>query len=87
MSLVDEGLVKQFLDLIGIQITTASGGYIAFLVVSILIGLIVITFSMFLFKFLVYVPTSDTPSTSTSLYVTLTVEFAGIFPTHSNECF
>lgn len=55
MTLVDSGLVKQFLDMIGIQITTASGGYIAFLVVSILIGLIVITFSMFLFKFLVYV--------------------------------
>lgn len=55
MTLVDSGLVQQFLDLIGIQITTASGGYIAFLVVSILIGLIVITFSMFLFKFLVYV--------------------------------
>ena len=55
MTLVDSGLVKQFLDLIGIEITTASGGYIAFLVVSILIGLIVITFAMFLFKFLVYV--------------------------------
>lgn len=55
MTLVDSGLVKQFLDLIGIQVTTASGGYIAFLVCSILIALIVITFSMFLFKFLVYI--------------------------------
>ena len=55
MTLIESGLVKQFLDLIGIEITTASGGYIAFLVVSILIGLIVITFAMFLFKFLVYV--------------------------------
>ena len=34
MTIVDSGLVQQFLDLLGVELTTATGHYVAFLAVS-----------------------------------------------------
>lgn len=54
MTIVVGGLVDQFLDVIGIQVTTMTGYYIVFLTVSCLLGVTLISLMGLLFRFLVY---------------------------------
>ena len=54
MNITDGGIISQFLDLLGVQVTTATGDYVAFLVSASLAAVCVITFTILLFKFLVY---------------------------------
>lgn len=55
MSFTTDGLIRQFLDVLGVTIETASGHNIAFLAFSALFGLCITAFMVLLFKFLVYI--------------------------------
>lgn len=54
MTLTD-GLIQQFLDLLGVQINTATGNYVAFLAGAALLCVAVVSFMVLLFKFLCYI--------------------------------
>lgn len=54
MTITEGGIISQFLDLLGVELTTATGDYVAFLVSASLAAVCVITFTVLLFKFLVY---------------------------------
>lgn len=54
MSILPDGLVQQFLDILGIQVTTASGHMIAFMVTAALSAVALISLMVLIFKFLVY---------------------------------
>lgn len=55
MTFTSDGLIQQFLDVLGVQLLTASGHSIAFLAVSALFALCITSFMVLLFKFLVYI--------------------------------
>lgn len=55
MTIVDSGLVQQFLDLLGVELTTATGHYVAFLAVSSLAVVALVSLLVLLFRFLVYI--------------------------------
>lgn len=54
MTVLPDGLVQQFLDVLGIEITTATGNYIAFLVTGALIAVALVSLLVLIFRFLVY---------------------------------
>lgn len=55
MNITDSGLIKQFLDILGIEITTATGNYVAFMASSALLAVALIALMVLLFKLLVYI--------------------------------
>lgn len=55
MKITDTGLIREFLDLLGIEITTQSGSELAFVVCGALLASCVALVLAFLFKFLVYI--------------------------------
>lgn len=54
MSFTVDGLIQQFLDLLGVTISSYTGYYIAFVVCGILFAICVVSFMLLLFKFLVF---------------------------------
>lgn len=54
MRLLDSGLIHEFLSLLGIEIVTASGTMLAFVVCAALLSVCVISLLVLIFKFLVY---------------------------------
>lgn len=54
MNILPDGLIQQFLDILGIQITTATGHYVAFLATSSLAAVALISLMVLIFRFLVY---------------------------------
>lgn len=54
MTLLDSGLIHDFLNLIGIQITTTTGTMVAFIVCASLLCVCIVSCLVLLFKFLVY---------------------------------
>lgn len=54
MSIVQGGLIQQFLDILGVNITTATGNYVAFIITSCLTAVALISLMILVFKFLVY---------------------------------
>lgn len=54
MSIVIDGFLSRFLDLLGVTITSASGSYIAFICGAFIFAIIVISFLVLLFRFLVF---------------------------------
>lgn len=55
MTILDTGLIHEFLQLLGFQITTQSGAELAFVVTGALAAVSVALILAFLFKFLVYI--------------------------------
>lgn len=55
MTILDTGLIYEFLQLLGFQITTQSGAELAFVVTGALAAVSVALVLAFLFKFLVYI--------------------------------
>ena len=55
MNITDTGLIKQFLDILGIEITTATGNYVAFMASAALLAVALIALMVLLFKLLVYI--------------------------------
>lgn len=55
MTITDSGLIHDFLNLLGIEITTQSGSELAFIVCGALLASCVALVLAFLFKFLVYI--------------------------------
>lgn len=55
MTILDTGLIHEFLQLLGFQITTQSGAELAFVVTGALAAVSVALVLAFLFKFLVYI--------------------------------
>lgn len=54
MSITSDGLIQQFLDILGIELTTASGNYVAFIITASLSAVALISLMILIFKFLVY---------------------------------
>lgn len=54
MTFVNNGLLNNFLDLIGVQINSPDAQYIAFIVLACVFGAITISFLVLIFKFLCY---------------------------------
>lgn len=54
MIFTNDGIIQQFLNLLGVTITTSDGQYLAFLTVSVLAVVVLVLFLVFIFKFLVY---------------------------------
>lgn len=55
MSFQSNGLIQKFLDLLGVQVETASGQYIAFMAGSAILALTIIALMLLLFRFLVFI--------------------------------
>lgn len=54
MRLLDVGLIQDFLSLIGIEVVTSTGAFVAFLVCASLLCVCVVSCIVLLFKFLCY---------------------------------
>ena len=54
MRLLNSGLIQDFLNLIGVEIVTASGTMVAFLVCGALLCVCIVSCLVLFFKFLVY---------------------------------
>lgn len=54
MTIKPDGLIQQFLDILGIQLTTATGNYVAFIITASLAAVALISLMILVFKFLVY---------------------------------
>lgn len=54
MSITPDGLIQQFLDILGIELTTATGNYVAFIITASLLAVALISLMILIFKFLVY---------------------------------
>lgn len=54
MSITPDGLIQQFLDILGIELTTATGNYVAFIITASLSAVALISLMILIFKFLVY---------------------------------
>lgn len=54
MRLLDSGLIYDFLQLIGVELTTQTGILVAFLVCAALLCVCIVSVMVLLFKFLVY---------------------------------
>lgn len=54
MNITEGGLIQQFLDILGIELTTATGNYVAFIITSCLSAVALISLMILIFKFLVY---------------------------------
>ena len=54
MTITPDGLIQQFLDILGIQLTTATGNYVAFIITASLSAVSLISLMILIFKFLVY---------------------------------
>lgn len=55
MIFTDDGIIAQFLSILGVQITSYDGYYIAFVVSSALAACIIVSFLVLLFKFLCFI--------------------------------
>lgn len=54
MNILDSGLIYQFLDILGVEITTATGHYIAFMATVALAAVALVALMVLVFKLLVY---------------------------------
>ena len=54
MSFLPSGLVDKFLDILGVSIDSSTGQYIAFIAVSALVGISIVSLMSLIFKFLVF---------------------------------
>lgn len=54
MNITSSGLIQQLLDILGVEITTATGHYVAFLLTGCLTAVALISLMVLIFKFLVY---------------------------------
>lgn len=54
MTITPDGLIQQFLDILGIELTTATGNYVAFIITASLSAVALISLMILIFKFLVY---------------------------------
>lgn len=55
MSFTSSGLIKQFLDFLGVTITTQTGEYLAFIITSAVFGLLALATLVFIFRLLVFI--------------------------------
>lgn len=55
MSFSSDGIIQQFLDILGVTVDTASGQYIAFTVSAAILALVIVSLLLLLFRFLVYI--------------------------------
>lgn len=54
MTFIENGLVQRFLDLLGIDIITATGGYIAVSLVSCILAISIVSLMLLIFRLIVY---------------------------------
>lgn len=54
MTITPDGLIQQLLDILGIELTTATGNYVAFIITACLSAVALISLMILIFKFLVY---------------------------------
>lgn len=54
MTFVSDGLIQRFLDLLGVSIQTETGFFIAFIIVSAIVAIALVSLMLLIFKFLVY---------------------------------
>lgn len=55
MTFNPDGIIQQFLDILGVTVETASGQYIAFMVSAAILALVIVSLLLLLFRFLVYI--------------------------------
>lgn len=54
MTFIQDGLIQQFLNLLGVNINNATGYYIAFIIASAVFAVITVCLALLIFRFLVY---------------------------------
>lgn len=55
MTFSADGIIQQFLDILGVTVETASGQYIAFMVSAAILALVIVSLILLLFRFLVFI--------------------------------
>lgn len=54
MSFTTDGIIYKFIELLGVELQTSTGQYIAFVVAAAVFAICIVSFMLLLFKFLVY---------------------------------
>ena len=54
MSFTSNGLIQRFLDLLGVSIQSETGIFIAFIIVSAIVAISLVSLMLLIFKFLVF---------------------------------